>query len=917
MSNKKKLKSVVRIKKRPPRPDLAHLEKQEREAKRKPTIRKVSVASRPVAKTPAATLAEVEKNPVVTQPPVIESAAVPVDASASSVSVPETAVENVPAGVSPDETEVQPETTDAIIQTNLRRLSLAELQRYAKQTAKGADNAIVEHAELAAALDMKLDEIKRTKTPKDASDEQRADFNAKRAQLRKERDAIVRKKTIACENAVALERAADEYAAIVALLLDQPEVDYRKQPRLNEKNVSLTEEEKLELIERMLASGRFSKQEAVAPTPKVEAPRPVAKAAAGKPIEEVKETKEATSRPVVLEPSANPPAGAGGNGNGTGSSGGPKRGRLYALLALLGCIILVLVVFLATRKGGSDVVQNAASGPTVATMSSGTAGSAQTAADPVVQDAVGTVSAESAYPMVVDHVEEEPVVPAVVAEAPALTEIPVERSVGYMGYSIDVAAYDGYAQVKYPSFITAEEIAGFMAHESEAYRDELSDVTYAMEAPGILRIDYPGGLAVGDRNYAIDQLSKDIIAYVEDFLAASEPPAAATSEAAPAYVEPVHPIATVSVEPPQSAKTITGTTFSVRMVASVGSSAPAEDMEDLSLEFIDPLLHRVIGTWPGDSFVEVDVYDGHAEVQYPSIVSEAEIDAAVGMLVSAYPGYLDGVSYQVPVDGLMEVSFPVGIPVDELGQYLDLIESEVLWYLDYRAGLEPLIVPTSSEGTVMKTSTLKLVAYISDEASVSESLDAGVEAPVAMQAVPTVVVATAVPPIAPVPATGAVSSRNLFSVWGVPYSLKTVNHVGTNSAFVSAYGAGAGVSYDYLFSNGLTLGLESGFLWHRIDSASYYEIPVLARIGYRFEGPKWSWGLSLGVGGVAGMYEGTNQFELLGSASVDVERRLTERLGLALRVNALVSGPSLLPNYMSDTIVSFSLPVSLGLTFRF
>ena len=363
MSNKKvKLRSVVRIKKQPPRPELAHLDKRESKPRKKPTIKKVAVAPGPSSK---ANVPTVEKPVIGEVAPVVPTSAsaptVPVvpivadNTDGAKVAASACEVEGIvdsPAGDACGDTECQTETVDVIIQKKLKKLSLAELQRYAKQSAKGADNAIVEHAELSAALDEKLSEIKVTKTPKDASEDVRAEYNAKRAQLRKERDAFTRKKTISYENAVALERAADEYAAIVALLLDQPEIDYRKQPRLNEKNVGLTDDEKLALIERFLASGRFSKQDVPV------AASNVSVAAAPSAISrtpDALEKTEVTSMPQkplrampMVAPAKTSEEQASSSDCGSGSlDGGRKRGRggAFALLAVFGCLLLALVLF--------------------------------------------------------------------------------------------------------------------------------------------------------------------------------------------------------------------------------------------------------------------------------------------------------------------------------------------------------------------------------------------------------------------------------------------------------------------------------------------------------------------------------------------------------------------------------------------
>ena len=179
----------------------------------------------------------------------------------------------------------------------LRRLSLNTLTRYAKQSAKGADNAILDSQALQKDYDKVLGDIKAAKTPSDATDAEKEELNKKRAELRKERDAIAKKKAIADNKAVSLERAADEYAYVVSLLSKEPPVDYRKQPRINPMNIDLTDEEKAELIARYYNTGKYNTKPAPkakpaeAPKPeKVETPqveeKPAEEAPAEQPVEE-------------------------------------------------------------------------------------------------------------------------------------------------------------------------------------------------------------------------------------------------------------------------------------------------------------------------------------------------------------------------------------------------------------------------------------------------------------------------------------------------------------------------------------------------------------------------------------------------------------------------------------------------------
>lgn len=140
------------------------------------------------------------------------------------------------------QTEEEIAVVEQVVQLyqKLKRTPKLELLRFARQTAAGADKAIMEHKDIAAELEAKEAQIKASKTPKDATEEQRKELNAKRAAMRKERDALKRQGLIAYEKAVSLERASDEYSAVASWLLEK-KVDYRKQPRLNPVDSNLSE----------------------------------------------------------------------------------------------------------------------------------------------------------------------------------------------------------------------------------------------------------------------------------------------------------------------------------------------------------------------------------------------------------------------------------------------------------------------------------------------------------------------------------------------------------------------------------------------------------------------------------------------------------------------------------------------------
>ena len=896
MSRNVKLKSVSRIKKRFPRPDLAHLDKSASEPETKTTIKKVSTppprpvsqakpvdAGSPKVRSPeagscvSADRHQCSESAAHEPLPGTSTLAAPADkADASTFIKSEPSQESssgIPVEPLADTDESASGQAGSLVQRKLKRLSLPELQRYAKQSAKGADNAILEHAGLSSLLGKKLAEIKDTKTPKDASEDVRAAYNEKRAQLRKERDAISRKKTISYENAVALERAADEYAAVVAMLLDRPEVDYRRQPRLHEKHIDLTDEEKLALIERFLSSGRFSKHDAPASTSEDAQP-------------------------------ASPVADTDGGSDDNGGKRG--RGMLYALLLLFAVIILVLMWFCTSKKTSTDVSSlTAVSSTATTTISSSsteiqgtiptlgvqtitqdeqiavepneksvapapvsesvaelTAGVGATAPASMGTKPISESTGEGVGPTIKATVVSlsEPTVQAVpalekaVPDSPVFSSEPIEKEVSVsetvdrMGEAVAVRSYDGFAEVSFPSSITTKEVSSFLIHEYALYADFLSEVSYTFISPGLVRIDYPVGISVADRRYAVDRFCKDLIAYTEGSAVASTP---------------VSMREDMEGEPSVIASGLTDHADAERI-------SPKEDLPTAAVVAALP------ASGEASSTVEVPA-DAVAKTNILKLTVFTDNEAA-------------GTS-----------PFASGVPVDRTGE----------------DGVIPIAVEATAE------------AVAGPEASSGQS---GSREPGQVVVLPPVVfserqpavtelepaVAVAVPTDEPVSQSVETDkSTSLLTIWGAPFSFKAVDILSSNYAYYSSYGAGSGLSYDYRFPTGTTLGLDIGFLWHKISSSPYYDIPVIARFGYRWEGSKWSFGMMFGAGVMIARYEGVTQYSLLCATSMELHRWMTEKLGLSLRLTGLMSENSLLPSVGSNAMISYELPVFLGLTFRF
>ena len=132
-----------------------------------------------------------------------------------------------------------------------KRISPRFVLRVGKTSAKSCD----EYINAEAGLDKKIAavdaEIKKAKTPKDADEAVRAQYNEKRKALRAEKKSLELEKSTNAAKAVALERAADGYCDIFKLLTGK-ELQVRKTERINEYH-PLTEEQELEVLNSLWA----------------------------------------------------------------------------------------------------------------------------------------------------------------------------------------------------------------------------------------------------------------------------------------------------------------------------------------------------------------------------------------------------------------------------------------------------------------------------------------------------------------------------------------------------------------------------------------------------------------------------------------------------------------------------------------
>lgn len=141
--------------------------------------------------------------------------------------------------------------------------------------------------------------------------------------------------------------------------------------------------------------------------------------------------------------------------------------------------------------------------------------------EPVVEEPVQEPTVE---PEVEPGVEEPAALPTA-EPAPAFEAKPLEKTLSYAGYEATITAYIGKAYVKYPSFVTAQEIYTAAAAALAAYPADLEDVTIKVVEDGLAEITYPEAYGEREFDYAIMLLEKELPYYIASLFAPKAPEA--------------------------------------------------------------------------------------------------------------------------------------------------------------------------------------------------------------------------------------------------------------------------------------------------------------------------------------------------------------------------------------------------------
>lgn len=152
------------------------------------------------------------------------------------------------------------------------------------------------------------------------------------------------------------------------------------------------------------------------------------------------------------------------------------------------------------------------------------------AEEPVVEET--PVIEEPVAEPVVEEVAEEPVEEPVEQEVaaqpaaeltPAFEIKPLEKTLSYAGYEATITAYIGKAYVKYPAFVTSQEIYTAAAAALAAYPADLQDVTIRVVEDGLAEITYPEAYGEREFDYAIMLLEKELPYYIASLFVPKTP----------------------------------------------------------------------------------------------------------------------------------------------------------------------------------------------------------------------------------------------------------------------------------------------------------------------------------------------------------------------------------------------------------
>ena len=118
---------------------------------------------------------------------------------------------------------------------------------------------------------------------------------------------------------------------------------------------------------------------------------------------------------------------------------------------------------------------------------------------------------------------------------------PLRRTFTYGNLKATITAYQGHAEIDYPTFIRDEEIIAAAAAAAAAYPQYMDGIFYEIKEAGKLVLYYPENYGEGELNLAMNLINAELPAYIASLATPEPEPTAvvATAEVPEAPVEPV------------------------------------------------------------------------------------------------------------------------------------------------------------------------------------------------------------------------------------------------------------------------------------------------------------------------------------------------------------------------------------------
>ena len=374
---------------------------------------------------------------------------------------------------------------DEQLKENLKRISLSEIQRYAKTSAAAYDKAfddIEAYRKKASELDA---EIARLKAPRNASDEEKASIAERRKALRKDKAEIEKRILIANANAEALERSSDEYAYIVTLLTGS-ECSLKKRPRLNDKKIDLTKKEEEELVERYLQS---KKPRAAKPASEKEPAEEIVEEAIEEDVKTLKVlgSEEVRKEPLNEREKENDMPEKKDNRNSN------KKWIIWPIIAVVA--VAAVIGFRFIGKSGDKEIVPASSKPVA---------SIEAAAEPV-NNAKAEVPAAEAVKAEEASVEEA---------AETVADSAFRRAIAIDGIDIALEIEDSRAVIAYPSSIVSDDyVIDFFSILASKYPEYLSTARYSIGEDEVA-VETPFVLSAEDKEMVADLFETELNEYI-------------------------------------------------------------------------------------------------------------------------------------------------------------------------------------------------------------------------------------------------------------------------------------------------------------------------------------------------------------------------------------------------------------------